>query len=272
MIRSTLRAASYLARDGVHDTLAITGWAAGLVVGGLLDLIPAQAIRVCADRDYDRAVKMADALADAEAETEVLDPQWPACGSGPFEVQAYSGHDPRDPDCDFDPWDEVALDYDARCPICSRGAYPDPTASAVVDPSPAIPPVGGDDPAAPPSPVPGPAGSPNLVESIAEVLSTHGFSLPSPFDANVTCWCDHWRDSGRDLFQARTLHRKHVAELIAERIEKATPPAGFTPIDLVSAAQLIDAYCVRMEACGASMVRERELANRLFDAAHNANP
>ncbi len=32
----------------------------------------------------------------------------------------YSGHDPRDLDCEYDPWDEVAPVDGARCPICSR--------------------------------------------------------------------------------------------------------------------------------------------------------
>lgn len=64
-----------------------------------------------------------------------------------FEERAYSGHDPRDPDCEFDPWDEVALDYDARCPICSRAAETSVAASATdgptgVEPSPQAPPVG----------------------------------------------------------------------------------------------------------------------------------
>lgn len=188
MIRSTLRAASYLARDGVHDTLAITGWAAGLVVGGLLDLIPAQALRVCANRDYNRAVKMADALADAEAETEVWEPQWPAVPDGVFEERAYSGHDPRDPDCDFDPWDEVALDYDARCPICSR--QPDSTASAVVDPSPA-PPAGDDDPAASIPPVQDAAGSTNLKLPDPTAMDAWPDWLVMEHAANCLAWPDH---------------------------------------------------------------------------------
>lgn len=75
-----------LAKDGLDFGGALAGWGAGLVVGGLLDRIPAQALRVCVGRDYDRAVKQADALADAEAETEVLDPQWHMYGPGTFEI------------------------------------------------------------------------------------------------------------------------------------------------------------------------------------------
>lgn len=213
MIRSTLRAASYLARDGVHDSLMIGGWAAGLVVGGLLDLIPAQALRVCANRDYDRAVKMADALADAEAETEVLDPQWQMYGPGTFE-------------------------------IADAATLLDPTASAVVDPSPAIPPVGGDDPAASTPPVQDAAGSTNseLVDLIAEVLH-----------------------------DCRGMSSNSQARKVAERIEKATPPAGFTHGDLVRAATIIRNYADGYSFAGEQRVAQLELhdlANRLADAGH----
>ena len=59
-----------------------------------------------------------------------------------------------------------------------------------------------------------------------------------------------------------------IGALIAERIEKATPPAPFTHGDLIEASKLIHAYSERMEAYGAWMFRARELANRLADAGH----
>lgn len=50
-------------------------------VGWLVsELIPGQLVRVAQDRDWDKAVVAADALADREAETEVLDPFCVKCG------------------------------------------------------------------------------------------------------------------------------------------------------------------------------------------------
>lgn len=94
--------------------------AAFAAVGAFVsELIPAQGIRSVPQGERD--------LVEAEAEVDHhSDPR-------------YSGHDPRDFDCEFDPWDPVEVDPDARCPICSR--TPGPAApGAAVTPAGDIPP------------------------------------------------------------------------------------------------------------------------------------
>ena len=115
--------------------------------------------------------------------------------------------------------------------------------AASADPSPATPPAGDIDPAAPPPP--GAAGSTNvpaavsgdagrdrglrpaaghLVELIAEVLAEHrDFSVRMEA---VICVCGEPLTT--DGYPDRRL-REHVAPLIAERVEKAAPPAQVVP-------------------------------------------
>ena len=218
-----------LAKDGLDFGGALAGWGAGLVVGGLLDRIPAQALRVCVGRDYDRAVKQADALADAEAETEVLDPQWHMYGPGTFE-------------------------------IADTATLLDSTASAAVD-SPAGVEI-------PPDQPPAPAGHPpvELVDSIIRVLFEH-HPREDGGHAGYGVYCrqvDHAKHHA--FFRTWTDWRRHVAPLIAQRIEKGTPPAGIARDDLISAARILSNHA-ELQTDSDPAFELRSLAHRLFMAA-----
>lgn len=134
-------------------------------------------------------------------------------------------------------------DYDAAL----RRATPKKTAPADHRGAGSGPAGAGDPPGAPPA-----GRTQHLAELIAEELTSYA------------------DDSGVYLSYERI---SDASLAVASRIEKATPPAGFTFGDLSRAAQIIDTYCDRMECHGAVMSTERALAERLGDASEaDPNP
>lgn len=150
---------------------------------------------------------------------------------------------------------------------------PDPaTDAAVADSALTHPPVSAERPS---SPNPrGAAGSHHeLVELIAEVLAEH-----KPYEgggyAGQGIYCrDHLESEHAIYMRSWPLWREHVARLIAERIEKATPPAPFRFGDLGRAARVINDYVATTvtDLTVTQMASLRNLADRLADAA-DADP
>ena len=68
---------------------------------------------------------------------------------GPYtaDSQRYNGHDPRDPYCEYDIWDEGLPCADVRCQVCS----PLPTDVPGVPPAPGNDPAGVEQPPVPPA-------------------------------------------------------------------------------------------------------------------------
>ena len=110
-----------------------------------------------------------------------------------------------------------------------------------------------------------------FTDEILEFLRIPSVSAKSEHNPDTRQAAEWLRDrmegAGLEAEEAMDLVRTSN-DLIAERIEKATPPAPFTHGDLIEASKLIHAYSERMEAYGAWMFRARELANRLADAGH----
>ena len=266
-----LRAATYVAKD-----VALALKRPGLLLANAAHLAlnntwESQACRVARGRDYNAAVDRAAAPVDVEellAEAEADIDSW-----GPYDlvgVKLVNGQivtesikDAGKFRDDIGRLQRAAQRMDEAFSVLTQQ---DSAASATADASPANPPAGDADPVAPSSPVPGATGSPNLVDLIAEVLADHLATL-SIFNGQVRCFSPDARESHFEC-SSPAEWRAHVAPLIAERIEKATPPAPFTHGDLIEASKLIHAYSERMEAYGAWMFRARELANRLADAGH----
>ena len=155
--------------------------------------------------------------------------------------------------------------------------HSDSAASAVADSALTHPPVSADRPSSPNPP--GAAGShQELVELVAEVLAEHVLHIEG--DSELEPWrfvCVGYGEYGggeiHEAFQDRAGWRAHVAPLIAERIEKATPPAPFRFGDLGRAAQVINDYVATTvtDLTVTQMASLRNLADRLADAA-DADP
>lgn len=262
-----LRAATYLAKDVV---LALKS--PGLLLANAAHLAlnntwESQACRVARGRDYNAAVDRAAAPVDVEELDQLIGTMevHPSELVTPALIEQTLGQYPS--------WRDL-LD-----PETLNGQLPQEKAPAGVTADSGTAPVGHPDSAAsatadspagaeiPPDQPPAPAGHPpaELVELIVEVLAEHH---PVKIAEDHLVCSDGALGCGAGPWTSRGQWRAHVAPLIAERIEKAAPPAPFTHGDLIEAAKLIHAHSERMEAYGAWMFRARELANRLADAGH----
>lgn len=113
-----------------------------------------------------------------------------------------------------------------------------------------------------------------LVDLIAEVLDAHEGHWNR--DAAMYECLERGDDADRG-FRLVTVGDdyqgwlRHVAPLIAERIEKATPPAPFTFGDLAEAARIVEWFRDKTAQTAVESIRLRALANRLVAAA-DADP
>lgn len=275
--------------DLIRIPFATIGWIADVVK-------QSQAVRVAQGRDFDNAVKLAapksaptsgqryiefsDELArppmhslvtayrtakSPEVKLQAIEdlhreyPDW-ATGLGPGVVRLATNSGP--PVVEFD----LQLGPDAdHAEALQRNEYADPVGGTIPSThptSPAVPgnPVG-DTPAEalPPSVSAGLQGE--NADLIVDELRRHCFRWPdhSSIGMNAYCGCGH---RPIDL----SAWYWHVAPIIAERIEKATPPAGFA--DLRAAGDIVRAYVVARRDMSTSVASSLfALADRLADAA-----
>ncbi len=221
-LHSKLQTAHVLAKDG----LCIAGWAADM----MLNLIPAQAIRVARGRDYNAAVDRAAAPVDVEEFDQLIGTMevHPSEVVTPDLIERTLGQYPS--------WRDL-LD-----PETLNGQLPQEKAPAGVTADSGTAPVGHPDSAAsatadspagaeiPPDQPPAPAGHPpaELVELIVEVLAEHH---PVKIAEDHLVCSDGALGCGAGPWTSRGQWRAHVALLIATRIEKAAPPADFARYD-----------------------------------------
>ena len=164
--------------------------------------------------------------------------------------------------------------YDLHLTI-ERPEYPkDPAASATAAPSPAIPPADDTDPVGvvdgPPASA-APAGPPSeLAELIAAVLDAHEGHYNRA--SSVFECVEYHADGGLRRVPVGDDYQgwlRHVAPLIAERIEKAAPPAGLTPDDLRLAASAIYGHALAPYLRPNQATEFARLADRLHELAEH---
>ncbi|XTP37138.1 hypothetical protein ACORG1_13350 [Mycobacterium sp. TJFP1] len=205
----------------------------------------------CQNRDYEAAVRAAAPKSEREpVEAEAERPPYPAASA----TAALSPAIP--PASDTDP----------------VGVVDGPPASATPAGPPSHPFVSGN---------PGSVRSANSVKSgaepgpltelIAAVLTKHQpipTDDPHWHDGPVGCGCQglYWPD-----FIDWSGWHAHVAALIAERIEKATPPVQLTSADLCRAAHLVQCYAAIIDTTDHHHWDLISFADRLVAAA-NADP
>lgn len=216
----------------------------------------------CQNRDYEAAVgaaapKSERGLVEAEAEIEVHESSSstncpPGCNAQGWHFSDDNSH--------------VVLHDPALV------TFPiDPAASATAALSPAIPPASDTDPVGvvdgPPASA-APAGPPSeLAELIARVLYEHH---PREDDGHkgYGVYCrrvDH--PNHHAYFLTWKDWRAHISELIAQRIEKATPAAGLTPDDLRLAASAIYGHALAPFLRPNQATEFERLADRLHELA-----
>ena len=151
---------------------------------------------------------------------------------------------------------------------------PDSAASATAAPSPAIPPASDTDPVGvvdgPPASAT-PAGPPSeLAELIAAVLDAHEGHYNRA--SSVFECVEYHADGGLRRVPVGDDYQgwlRHVAPLIAERIEKAAPPAGLTPDDLRLAASAIYGHALAPYLRPNQATEFARLADRLHELAEH---